>query len=272
MKSAFPACGSSCPFCSLSPGIRLLFRRRCEASAFAAVMIGVILWPAIAAAATIGASVGPGPSTTTTFNLAGTGWVVDDGSFPASFGTQVIAYDPSAGPWDKVLAGGGGGDFAASDTGSGALMLFSVTEFLTIGGTTPWTDWHESILQAGWRWLDDRAGSGEPSFTFSSGAPIPGLGITFTDPTALGGGKIDFTFDPLPVGTHLKITKRLIFEGLDPLLPGETFLGKLDLIEYPTVPEPTAQVLALSAAVLALAATTARRLKRSKIPSQRRQA
>ena len=190
-----------------------------------------------------GASGGPGPSRSSTHNLAGTGWVVDDGSFPASIGLQEIAYDPAAGPWHKVLAGIDGGDFAASDTGSPALAVFSVSEYLTIGGTTPWTDWHESIMQPGWRWLDDRAASGEPTFTKTSGAAIPGLSITFTDPTASEGGKIDFTFDPLPPGTNLKIVKRLIFDGLDPLLPGETFLGKLDVFEYPTVPEPSTGIL-----------------------------
>ena len=207
-----------------------------------------------ALAAPIGASSGAGPSTTSTYNLAGTGWIVDNGSFPAlPPGLQEVAYDPAAGPWHKVLAGGGGGDFAASDTGSGALMIFSVIEYVTIGGTTPWTDWHERIVQPGWRWQDDRAGSGEPTFTFSSGAPIPGLGIAFTDPTASEGGKIDFTFDPLPPGTNLKITKRLLFEGLDPLLSGETFLGKLDIYEHPTVPEPAGLTMALqSAAALAL--------------------
>jgi hypothetical protein len=243
MKSHLSVGRSSCPLPSISSEICCLFRRRYRISRLAALLIVLIIHPAVAAAAPIGASIGPGPSTTSTFDLAGTGWVIDDGSFPASFGTQEVVFDPSAGPWHKILAGGGGGDFAASDTGSGALMVFSVIEFLTIGGT-PWTDWHEAILQPGWRWLDDRAGSGEPSFTFSSGAPIPGLAISFTDPTEILGGKIDFTFDPLPAGTHLKITKRLIFEGLDPLLPGETFLGKLDLFQYPTVPEPSSFVLA----------------------------
>ena len=209
------------------------------------LLVAVALWPTTAKAVTIGASSGGGPSTTSTFNLAGTGWVVDDGSFPASIGLQTIAYDPAAGPWHKVLAGATGGDFAASDTGTGALHTFSVSEYLTIGGTTPWTDWHERIMQPGWRWLDDRASSGEPSFTFISGAPIPGLTIAFTDPTLSEGGKIDFSFSPLPPGTNIKIVKRLVFDGLDPLLPGETFLGKLDIFQHPTVPEPTSVVLAL---------------------------
>jgi hypothetical protein len=173
---------------------------------------------------------------------------------------QEVVFDPTAGPWHKRLLGGGGGEFAASDTGSGALMVFSAIEYITIGGTVPWTDWHEAIMQPGWRWQDDRGASGEPTFTFASGAPIPGLGIAFTDPTATAGGKIDFTFDPLPPGTNLKITKRLLFEGLDPLLPGDTFLGTLDIFEYPTVPEPTCSMLLIvGTTVFAL---TARRRSR----------
>jgi hypothetical protein len=196
-------------------------------------------------AAPFGASGGGGPSHATSYNLAGTGWVVDDGSFPASIGLQSVAYDPTAGPWHKVLAGIDGGDFAASDTGTSGLAVFSISEYLTIGGTTPWTDWHESIMQSGWRWLDDRASSGEPTFTKTTGEAVPGLSIAFTDPTTTEGGKIDFSFDPLPPGTNLKIVKRIIFDGLDPLLPGETFLGKLDVFQYPTVPEPPVCLLAV---------------------------
>jgi hypothetical protein len=113
-------------------------------------------------------------------------------------------------------------------------------------------------VQPGWRWLDDRAGSGEPTFTFSSGAAIPGLSIAFTDPTPSEGGQIDFTFDPLPAGSHLKITKRLIFEG-NPLVPGETFVGKLDLFQFPTVPEPGSFVLLLAALVALVAVRASRR-------------
>src|SRR5262249_5848691 len=107
--------------------------------------------------------------------------------------------------------------------------------------------------QLGWRWLDDRLGSGDPTFKFASGAPVPGLMITFTPPTSSRGGQIDFTFDPLPPGTHLLSTQRLIFEGLEPLIPGETFLGKLDTHQSPiiAVPETTAVALAVAAALVA---------------------
>jgi hypothetical protein len=162
-----------------------------------------------------GASGGPGPSTINSYNLAGTGWVVDDGSFPFAFGFQEIAHDPTAGPWHKRLLGSDGAEFPASDTGVGALMVFGITELITIGGTTPWTDWHEHVLQPGWRWLDDRAGSGEPNVHFASGVPVPGHTVTFTDPTPTSGGKIDFTFPPLAPGTSIRIHKRLVFEGLD---------------------------------------------------------
>jgi hypothetical protein len=39
------------------------------------------------------------------------------------------------------------------------------------------------------------------------------------------GGQIDFTFDPLPPGTFLNITKRFVYDGLDRLLPGERHAG-----------------------------------------------
>jgi len=200
----------------------------------------------VQAAPPFGASGGSGPSTTSSYNLAGTGWVVDDGSFPAAFGFQEVAFDPTAGPWHKRLVGIDGGDFAASDTGVPALMIFGVSEWVTVGGTVPWTDWHEEIMQPGWRWLDDRAGSGEPSFHYASGVTVPGLTVAFTDPTLSEGGKIDITFDPIPPGTLLRFNKRLIYEGLDPLLPGDTFLGTLDIFEHPTVPEPTTLLLLIT--------------------------
>src|SRR5262249_44366622 len=148
-----------------------------------------------------------GPSTSSSFSLAGTGWVIDDGSFGSGgpIGLQPVAFDPAAGPWHKKLTGGLGLDFAASDTGSGALMIFSVVETLTVSGTKPWTDWHERVMQPGWRWQDDRAGSGEPVFEFTSGVPVPGQSITFTPATASEGGQIDFKFDPIAPGTNIRI-------------------------------------------------------------------
>jgi hypothetical protein len=255
MKSQFHACCSSYPICRISAVIRQLPLCRFGIFGFAMALIVAIICPTVASAVVIGASGGPGPSTTSSFNKAGTGWFIDDGSFPAAFGRQDIAYDPTAGPWHKILAGGDGGVFTASDTD----LPISVTEHLTIAGTTPWTDWHEHFSTLGWRWIDDRSGgSGEPSFTHSDGTPIAGLSIAFTDPTPTSGGKIDFTFDPLPPGTHLNITKRFVYDGLDRLLLGEVFLGKLDLFEYPTVvPEPAGLALS-AAAVLGLAVATVR--------------
>jgi hypothetical protein len=183
---------------------------------------------------------------------------VDDGSFPAAFGFQEVAFDPTAGPWHKRLLGVDGGVFAASDTGSGALAIFSVSEYVKVGGAVPWTDWHEVIMQPGWRWLDDVAGSGEPSFNFASGISVPGLTRTFTAPSLTSGGQLDFTFDPIAPGTLLRITKRLVFEGLDPLLPGETYLGTLDIFEHPTVPEPSTWLLAVAGLAAAGLAARAR--------------
>jgi hypothetical protein len=234
---------------------------RCGAILRGGVIALAMLVPAgaLEAAPPFGASGGDGPTTTSAYNLAGTGWFVDDGTFPASLGGfQEIAYDPAAGPWHKRLLGGDGGEFAASDTGVGALMVFSVTEQITVGGTVPWMDWHELILQPGWRWLDDRAGSGEPTIHFASGVTIPGLEVSFTDPTPTSGGQLDFTFDPLAPGTNIRITKRLIFEGLDPLLPGDVFLGTLDIYQYPTVPEPATLVLAIAGMLAVMGSIRAR--------------
>jgi hypothetical protein len=239
----------------MSAPFHRLFQSGFGLSQFAMAMIGAIICPAIASAVVIGASVGPGPSTTSSFNKAGTGWFIDDGTFPAGFGRQDVAYDPSAGPWHKVLAGTDGGVFTASDTD----LPISIVEHLTVAGTTPWTDWHEEFSTLGWRWIDDRAGSGDPSFTHSDGTPIPGMSITFTDPTPTSGGRIDFRFDPLPPGTNVNINKRFVYDGLDRLLPVEVFIGKLDLFEYPTIPEPAGVALALeSAAALAIAALIVR--------------
>ena len=225
-------------------------------------VVALILSQGTAQAVDISASAGSTPSTTTPYELAGTGWIVDDGSFPSTFpGLQTVGYASGAGPWRVRLTGAGGLDFAASDIGSGALMVFSVTEYVKIGGTTSWTGWHEEIEESGWRWQDDRPSSGEPTFTFASGAPIPGLSIAFAGATPTEGGKIDFSFAPLPPGTGLKITKRLLFEGLDPLFPGETYVGKVSLRQFPIVPEPSSLLLALTG-LLAIGGGLAIRRKR----------
>ena len=102
-----------------------------------------------------------------------------------------------------------------------------------------------SLGGPGWDRLGDAGAAVRPLSYVDSGADQLGwLGLDlepYVAPTAGG----DFTFDPLPPGTNLKIVKRLVFEGLDPLLPGETYLGKLDVFQYPTVPEPATGLLAL---------------------------
>jgi hypothetical protein len=228
---------------------------------WAMAMAMVFLSAANTFAAVIGASVGPGSSTTSTYNKAGTGWFIDDGTFPAGFGRQPVAYDPSAGPWHKVLNGPDGGVFTQRDID----LPLGITEWVTVSGTTPWTDWHEEISQLGWRFIDDRAGSGDPNIMHSDGTPLAGLTITFTDPTPTSGGRIDFKFDPVPPGTNLNINKRIVYDGLSPAT-GEVFIGTLDMYEYPTVPEPAGLALAIQlTAVVALAVSTARcRIHRSR--------
>jgi hypothetical protein len=114
------------------------------------------------------------------------------------------------------------------------------------------------VLQPGWRWLDDRGGSGEPNVHFASGVPVPGHAVSFTDPTPTEGGKIDFTFPPLAPGTSIRIHLRLLYEGLDPLLPGDEFFGTLDVYQYSTIPEPGC--LALSVVIGFWLLVTHRRL------------
>ena len=164
-------------------------------------------------------------------------WIIGTESDPID-----VILDPDAGPWIKNLAGPNGGPVSADDTGQTAPSIFNLTEFLHVGGTIPWTDWHQEIRTAGWY---PRIVS-----VLANGNPIPGLQVDYTDPVWPNkGGAADITFPPLMPCTNVKIVKQLVWEG-DPGNIGDLFNGIVVMAQYPT-PEPAALGL-LAAGALAL--------------------
>ncbi len=169
-----------------------------------------------------------------------------------------VALDPHAPPWQKVIDDPHGLPWAddAYDLGPGSdpglLTVINLDEWLVIGGTVPWTDWHEEIVNApGSGWVFDRPGLGlglpgasgpalEVKLPGGSGFGLPaGYSVDAQDQS------IDFFFDPLPVGTQVHIVKRLVYLGPDYQFntqPPDQWLGPLIIEEWPT-PEPSSLAL-----------------------------
>ena len=179
-------------------------------------------------------------------------WLI---SLPAEEPIPVV-WDPDIGPWTKelrlMLADGSPFAFHEGDA-------IPVVEFLTVGGSTPWTDWHEEILTPGWEWVP--IDEGDTAFLGSpDGIPAPGL-IVDLQPTT-----IDFFFDPILPGTDIAIAKFIIFVGVDPGNPEETTLDSVFIAEYPTVnviPEPATVTLGVLSIVAAGSALRRRLRDRS---------
>jgi len=158
----------------------------------------------------ISASSNPnGPSVVTDVPFKLDGWVIDP---------VTVTYDPTAGPWLKQLT--------APATGLGNYTLI---EDLIVGTGPAWTDWHEEILTAGGSWV-----SGD--IFDVSGNLIPGLVKQKT------GQKFDFFFDPLAPGTQIKINKTLFWNP-----PVGTNPATIDVLQYPTTPEPASLALVAGA-------------------------
>lgn len=163
-------------------------------------------------------NIGSLPTMFTTTNPP-TGWTVTD---PAGLPIPV-SLDPSGPVWGKVFAGPNGGPFAQPALGP----ALPVVEQLVVGGTTPWTDWHEDVIGV------DATGLPDPNWTWANptllvnGLPAPGL------TSSISGGTLNFYFNPVAPGSIVTIRKDLIYNGI----PGTVFIGTLAVHQYPT-PEP----------------------------------
>ncbi|HEX7010431.1 MAG TPA: hypothetical protein VF184_10640 [Phycisphaeraceae bacterium] len=173
-----------------------------------------------------------------------------------------VFYDPTQGPWVKRLSFNKADNYNNStlrksfsyNESDGYLQasLF-LAERLTITGTESWSDWHEKIRGLVIPEPDGMIGD----VTFKWGdikvfeVKKPG-DYKFREPSGLSaqvdGNKLDLQFDPLPVGTVLKIVKEiklklaLYEDDIDSLRDCAEYLDGvfLEVAQFPTVPVPAA--------------------------------
>ncbi len=144
---------------------------------------------------------------------------------------QTIEYDPNAGAWLKHI----------ENDPSAPLDPFFLHETIIIGGDIWWTDWHEEILTPDWEWGDIQI-----SVFDAAGTEILD-GITWEKSTDM----VWFFFDPLAPGGSLNLWKEIIYTGS--ILPQPCVMTVIDIIEYPTVSEPSIMpLLGLSLLIIGL--------------------
>ena len=139
-----------------------------------------------------------------------------------------VAFEPDAEPIFKIF----------NVSGEGTIYL---TEYITVTGRTPLTDWHEQLyVLEGDVWVpspdDDQlwwgnTNSPNPGNTGNDPVVIPDAQVTIDEPLDLL--SIYFT-DPVQVGQLIEIHKEI-------LVPAELQGGVFAIVEWPTaeIPEPT---------------------------------
>lgn len=149
-------------------------------------------------------------------------------------GTQVsplgVQLDPNGPVWEKVF------QVDTSVIPSISPQAVSrISEHLIVEGDLPWTGWSIDIATQDFAWFPRPSGG---RFWFSMLTPygftfVPGMQATFEQ------SRLDFTFDPLPVGTQISIIADIRYEGAQP------FASDLQLNQYP-VPEPASALVLMS--------------------------
>jgi hypothetical protein len=209
------------------------------------------------------ASGGPGPNVETNYDGNANGFTI----------TSNVLYDPSAGPWHKLL----------HNTGSGieSGLLVPITEVLTNIGTDAWTDWHEAIIGP----VEDNTGFG-PATAFAFERDSVNV---LRNGSLLNEGSdytLEFTLHPVhqpgpnPMnhadpGQHWQSIS-IFFAGANAIQPTDTLTIEKNIFEtylngnvwtpfivpvlaqYPTIPEP-ATIVPLTVALALLGCSKRRR-------------
>ncbi|MGQ9650507.1 MAG: hypothetical protein ACUVXJ_10390 [Phycisphaerae bacterium] len=124
-----------------------------------------------------------------------------------------VQIDPNGPQWGETFTGLNGQPIVAA-TG----QTFALQELLVVAPTQSWEEWHEHILTPGWEWV-------QPTVFLANFATPAGLNTVVTPGTPTRVGKIDFTFNPLILGTLIDIRKTLQY--VDPT--GAVFTGKIEM-------------------------------------------
>ncbi len=147
----------------------------------------------------------------------------------------VIEHDSAYGPMIKTLnINSDRNDDGATDLADLSSLLSTsivIHEYLEVGPNSPaWTDWHEELLTPDWHW-------GIAATFYANNVPV---GTLTNDGTT-----IRFDFSPLPPGTEVDIWKELVYTGDASSFPIglSNQILSVDVLEYPTIPEPSTALL-----------------------------
>ena len=194
----------------------------------ALVFVALLLWsfaPAVQANTVeeVPAGGGDGQSVSSDHDAGGDDYVEIGGAPPVD-----VRYDPDAGPWVKTII----------NLNPNARVVTIIENLHVVGPA--WTDWHEEIVDPGWRWL---LGSNMDATTEGTLVIDDLQGILSAD-----GQELDFLFPgtPLPECTMVSIVKKLTWLGEMPTP------GFVTIQQWPTVPEPSTVVMLLCAGLAGL--------------------
>ncbi len=149
-------------------------------------------------------------------------------------GPTEVAWSASGSYWLKVLSPAGDATRPTLVPGTPGADLV-IVEHLTVGGDTPWYDWHEVIVTNGFSFVDATV------YAYGTTDVVDGLSVQMTKGTndSYHFNNLDLFFSPLAPGTTITIVKTIRWEGIN--WEGSSYFGSdfIQIRQFPTViPEP----------------------------------